>query len=88
MKKQSTDVEVAKASDPSPARRGPLSLVPRFDQEIERFLGDRWPQMFDTPFHRSSIDMTVPKVDVVDREMTWSYALNFPGSTRKKSMYR
>jgi HSP20 family protein len=68
----------------TPVRRGPLSVVPKFEHELERFFGERWPRALDVPFLRSSIDTNVPKVDVVDREGEVFVRAELPGFSKEE----
>lgn len=52
----------------APTRRGPLSVFPNLDLEIERVLGGRLPRFFDWPTARADLDAELPSVDVVDHE--------------------
>ncbi len=68
----------------TPVRRGPLSVAPKLEQEIERFFGDRWPRMFESPFSRASMDVSAPKVDVVDREGEILVRAELPGFKKEE----
>jgi HSP20 family protein len=67
-----------------PAQWGPRSVMPRLEQEIERFFGERWPRMFDSSFYQTPLESTVPKVDVVDRESEVVVRAELPGFKKKE----
>ncbi len=74
----------AVAKDVGSQRRGPLSVVPKFEQELERFFGDRLPRMFDSPLYPSLTSSALPKVDVVDREDEVVVRAELPGFSKKE----
>jgi HSP20 family protein len=86
-KEMAEEVSVEKVDKEVPAkevtrdRSGPLSALPRFEQELERFFGDHhWPfRHSDWPFLRSEVNVQAPSVDVVDREEEIIVRAELPG---------
>jgi HSP20 family protein len=72
-------IKDAPAKDVTAARRGPLSALPRFEHELERFFGAHRPWRFDWPFPRSELNVEVPNVDVIDREEDIVVKAELPG---------
>lgn len=70
------------AKDITTLRRGPMSAMPKFEQEIERLFGDRWPRFFDWPTTRS-LEQQSPNVDIIDREDEVYVRAELPGFTKK-----
>ncbi len=69
--------------DLEPTRRGPLSAVPKLEQDIERFFSHRWPRLFDWPSRESMFDSSLPSVDVLDREEDVCVRAELPGFKKK-----
>ena len=69
------------------ARRGPISALPRFEQELERFLGNRFPWRFNWPpsdWHLGSeLGAGMPSVDVIEREDEIVVRAEVPGFKRE-----
>jgi HSP20 family protein len=73
------DVEKDLEKGVAHVRRGPLSGLPRFEQELERFFGEHRPWRFDWPLLRSEVTVQPPSVDVIDREEEVVVRAELPG---------
>ncbi len=66
------------------ARRGPLSALPRLEQELERFFGSRWPKAYEWPSAMPALESRLPNVDVIDREDEVCVKAEVPGFKKKE----
>jgi len=73
--KESSQVKAAQGGT-IPARRQPLSALPRLEQEFERFFGRQRPWRFDWPVEFSR---DAPKVDVLERDSDVVVRAELPG---------
>ena len=67
-----------------PAQRGALSSIPRLEQELERFFGNRFPNIFDWSSRSSLFDSAMPSVDVIDKENEVCVRVEIPGFKKKE----
>ena len=68
----------------TPLHRSPIAGFPRFDQEIERFFGGRWPRSFDWPTVRAESLDELPNIDVIDRESEICVRAELPGFKKEE----
>ena len=80
------EIEKEVEKETAPVRRGPLSALPRFEQELERFFGEQRPWRFDWPFSRadwpflrSEMNVHTGSADVIDREEEVVVRVELPG---------
>lgn len=66
----------------APQRQGPLSAVPRFGAEFERFFDDRWPWLQDFFTDHRGLTAGVPRVDVADLDDKLQIRVELPGFSK------